>query len=185
MRRRDLEDRRVLERGDAVDGAGPVAEARAGRDDLLVERLLADLAELEPRPPALDIPALVLLAVELQRERLPCLHEQDLPDVGVCMGPDQLPAPGLLDPARLERKTVERAVVRRVDAHPSCLCGFQSGCVSMNSAARRRSFGVFTVSQTPSWRWACSRLSPASCGNVDCSWSPLSGRSARASSPRT
>src|SRR5262249_1491747 len=32
LRRRDLEDRRVLERGDAVDGAGAVPEAGAGGD---------------------------------------------------------------------------------------------------------------------------------------------------------
>src|SRR5438132_1245926 len=58
MRRRDLEDRRVLERGDAVHGAGPEAEGRARRDDLLVERFLAGVAELEPRATVLDVPAL-------------------------------------------------------------------------------------------------------------------------------
>jgi len=43
-------------------------EARPGGDDLLVERLLADVAELESRAAALDVPALVLLPVELERE---------------------------------------------------------------------------------------------------------------------
>src|SRR5215472_15431697 len=57
LRRRDLEDRRVLERGDAMHRPGPEAEARARRHDLLVERLLADVAELEPRAAALDVPA--------------------------------------------------------------------------------------------------------------------------------
>src|SRR5881394_2918321 len=185
VRRRDLEDGRVLERGDAVHRPGPKVEARPGGDDLLVKRLLADVAELEPRAAALDVPALVLLPVELERERLALAHEQDLPHVRVGVRPDQLPAPRLLDLPRLECEPVEGAVVRRVEHHASCRCGRHSGCASMNSAARRRSFGVFTVSQTPSWRCACSLRSPASCGNVDCSWSPFSGRSASASSPRT
>src|SRR5262245_11027902 len=185
MRCRDLEDRRVLQRGHAMDGARPEAETRPGGDDLLVECLLAGLAELDPRTAALDVPALVLLPVELERERLARPHEKDLPDVRVRVRPDQLPAPGLLDPAAFEGEAVEGAVVRRVQHHASCLCGRHSGCSSMNSAARRRSFGVFTVSHTPRWRWACSLRSCASCGNVDCSWSPFSGRSARASSPRT
>src|SRR5262249_25142933 len=134
---------------------------------------------------ALEVPALVLLPVELERERLARPHEEDLSNVRVGMRPDQLPAPGLLDPPAFEGEAVEGAVVRRVQHHASCLCGPQSGCSSMNSAARRRSFGVFTVSQTPARRCACSLRSCASCGNVDCSWSPFSGRSASASSPRT
>src|SRR5262249_45550677 len=133
----------------------------------------------------LDEPALVLLPVELERERLAGLHEEDLPDVRVCLGPDQLPAPRLLDPPRLEREPVERAVVRRAEHQATCPGGHHPGCASTNSAARRRSLGVFTVSQTPSWRCACSLRSLASLGKVDCSWSPLSGRSATASSPNT
>src|SRR6185503_17668128 len=100
LRRRDLEDRRVLESRDPVHRPGAKAEARSGSDDLLVERLLAGIAELEPRAAALHVPALVLLAVELERERLALPHEQDLPDVGLGVRPDQLPAPRLLDPAR-------------------------------------------------------------------------------------
>src|SRR6476620_2389895 len=185
VRRRDLEDGRVLERRDPVHGARPVPEGRAGGDDLLAQRLLPRIAELEPRPAALDVPALVLLPVELERERLARPHKEDLPDVRLGIRPDQLPAPRLLHPTRLEGEAVEGTVVRRVDAHASCLCGFQSGCASMNSVARRRSFGVFTVSQTPSWRYACNRRSSASRGKVDCSWSPFSGRSSSASPPRT
>src|SRR5690242_11972225 len=150
MRRRDLEHRRGLERSQAMNGAGPIAKAPPGGYDLFVERLLARLAELEPRAAAFDVPALVLLPVELQRERLAGADEEDLPDVGVGFGPDQLPAPWLLDPAGLEGEAVERAVVRRLEHHASCLCGRHSGCSSMYSDARRRSFGVFTVSQTPS-----------------------------------
>src|SRR4051812_29733313 len=185
VRRRDLEDRRVLEGGDAMHRPGAEVEARPRDHDLLVERLLAGVAELEPRAAALEVPALVLLTVELEREGLALLHEQDLPDVGVRVRPDQLPPPRLLDPTGLERNPVEGAVVRRVEAHASCRCGRHSACASMNSAARRRSFGVFTVSQTPSWRCACSLRSLASCGKVDCSWSPFSGSRASASSPST
>src|SRR5215472_14753206 len=54
--RRHLEDRRVLERGDAVHRSGAEVEASPGGDDLLVERLLTGLAELEPRTAALDVP---------------------------------------------------------------------------------------------------------------------------------
>src|SRR4051794_37108024 len=117
VRRRDLQDRRVLERRDPVHRPGPEMEARPGGDDLLVERLLAGLAELESSTAALEVPALVLFPVELERERLALAHEQDLPHVGVGVRPDELPAPRLLDPARLECEPVEGAVVRRVEAH--------------------------------------------------------------------
>src|SRR6478609_4297877 len=126
MRGRDLEDRRVLDRGDPVHRAGAEVEAGAGCDDLLVERLLAGVAELEAGAATLDVPALVLLPVELQGERLARPHEQDLAYVLVRVGPDQLRAPWLLDPPRLEREPVERAVVRRVEHHATCRCGRQS-----------------------------------------------------------
>src|SRR3954471_4040140 len=58
VRRRDLDDRRVLERGDSVHRSGAEVEARPGGDDLLVERLLAGVAELEAGAAALDVPAL-------------------------------------------------------------------------------------------------------------------------------
>src|SRR5438874_3295580 len=119
MGRRDLEDRRVLQRGDAMDGSGPEAEARAGGDDLLVERLLARLAKLHARAAALDVPALVFLPVKLERERLARPHEEHLPYVRVGVSPDQLPAPGLLDPPRLEGEAVEGAVVRTVSLNPA------------------------------------------------------------------
>src|SRR5262249_31942572 len=153
---------RVLERRDPVHRARREAEAGAGGDDLLVERFLAGLAELDPRPAALHVPALVLFPVELERERLALPHAQDLSDVVAGVAPDPLPAPRLLEAARLEREAVGGAVVRRVEHHASCLCGRHSGCSSMNSAARRRSLGVLTVSQTPWWRCACSLRSCAS-----------------------
>ena len=57
-----------------------------------------------------------------------------------------------LDAARVERPPIQTLEVRRVGAHATVLRGRQSGCSSMKSAARRRSFGVLTVSQTPSCR---------------------------------
>src|ERR687888_765073 len=45
--RRDLEDGRVLERRDAVDGAGHVAERGTGTDDLVLQHRIADVAELQ------------------------------------------------------------------------------------------------------------------------------------------
>src|SRR5436190_1680352 len=119
VRRRDLEDRRVLERRDPVHRSGLEAEARPGRDHLLVQRLLAGLAELELRAIALHVPALVLRPVELERECLRGPHEQDFADVRVGVRPDELPAPRLLDPPRLEGETVEGAVVRRVEHQAS------------------------------------------------------------------
>src|SRR5581483_9422567 len=109
------------------------------------------VAELELGPARLDVPALVLLPVELETEGLARADEEHLADVAVGMCPDELVAPRLLDAPRLERPAVEALEVRRVDGHRR-LRGRHSGCSVMNSSARRRSFGVFTVSQTPSCR---------------------------------
>src|SRR5688572_21542779 len=108
MRGRDLENCRVLERGDAMDGARAVAERRPAADHLLGQNPLADLAELELRLPRLDEPRLVLLAVELEAERRPRLHEQHLAAVLLGERPDQLVPPGLLDAAHVEAPAVER-----------------------------------------------------------------------------
>src|SRR6266496_605683 len=152
VRRRDLEDRCVLDRGDAVNGSGWVVEARPLGDHLSAQDRLPRFAELELRAAALDIPALVLLVVELEAQRLAGPDEEDLPDVEVGVRPDQLPAPRLVDAARLEGPAVEATKVRRVDTHPTRRRGCHSGFSDMKSSARRRSFGVFTVSQTPRWR---------------------------------
>src|SRR5881296_1356624 len=58
---RDLEDRRVLERGHPVHRAGGVVERRSGADDLALQHRLPHLAELELRASRLDEPGLVLL----------------------------------------------------------------------------------------------------------------------------
>src|SRR5439155_252497 len=86
-------------------------------DHLGVEDALADVAELELRPAAQDVPALVLFPVELEAERVAGADEEDLADVGLRVGPDQLPPPRLLDAARLERPAVQSFEVGRVDAH--------------------------------------------------------------------
>src|SRR5207248_766249 len=81
--RRDLEDRRVVERRHAVDRAGTEAERRACGDHLLLQRLLARRTELELCAARLHEPRLVLFPMELQRERLTCTHEQHLAAVAV------------------------------------------------------------------------------------------------------
>src|ERR687891_1773791 len=93
LRRRDLEDGRVLDGRDPVHGARAVAEGLPAHDDLLVQDGLADVAELELRLAGLHEPGLVLLAVELQAERGPGLHEEHLAGVGVGERPDELVTP--------------------------------------------------------------------------------------------
>ena len=79
LRRRDLEDRRVLERRDPVHGAGPVAERGARADDRLGERLVADGAELDPRAAGLDQPRLVLLSWNWSESDWPAATKSTLP----------------------------------------------------------------------------------------------------------
>ena len=132
---------------------------------VLRRRFGIDLAELESRPPGLDEPRLVLLPVELQRERMPGLHEEHLAAVDVGERPDELVTPRLLDLADLEPPTVERVDVRGVHGEQAYAAS-HSGCASTCSCAARSSFGVFTVSQSPAWRNARSLPSAASSGNV-------------------
>src|SRR5262249_55137110 len=112
---RDLDDLRVVDRRDPVDRPRTESERRAWADDLVLEDGVAGGAELELGPALLNEPRLVLDVVELQAERLAGLHEQQLADVVVGLGPDQLVTPGLLDLARIERPVVETLDVRRVE----------------------------------------------------------------------
>src|SRR5262245_66602465 len=104
----------------------------------------------------MDQPRLVLLTVELEAERLAGLDEQDLPAVVVGQGPDQLVAPRLLDLRRLDPELGELTQVRRCQmvAHVRAASVSQSGFARRCSSATRRSFGVFTVSHRPAWRYA-------------------------------
>src|SRR5207244_10501960 len=113
LRRRDLEDRRVLEGAHAMDGSGREAKGRAGTDDLGLQHRLPCPTELKLGAAAEDVPALVLLAVELKTERLAGAHEEQLPRVALRLGPDQLVPPRLFDLVRLERKGLEALEIRR------------------------------------------------------------------------
>ena len=95
-----------------MDGARTEVERRTGPDDLLLEHGLPRRAELELGPPSLDEPRFVLHAVELEAQGLTRLDEQDLADVLPGLGPDQLVAPRLVDPPRLDGPGVETLQVR-------------------------------------------------------------------------
>ena len=69
----------VLDRRHAVDGAGPERNASpASTISASTSTAVALLAELELRAARVDEPRLVLLAVELERQRLAGLHEEHL-----------------------------------------------------------------------------------------------------------
>src|SRR5829696_5557235 len=124
--------------------------------------------------------------MELKTQRLARLDEEELADVPVGLRPDQLVAPRLVDPPRLDRPRVEPFDVRRVKTHTAAPArGASSGCAFMYSLASRSCFGVLTVSQKPVFLYARSLPSRASSGNVESSWSPWSGRRSRHSSSRT
>src|SRR5262245_61492446 len=57
-------------------------------------------AEDEAQPARQDVDPLVLLDVVLERQALARLHDEELADVAVGVGPDELVAPGLLDAPR-------------------------------------------------------------------------------------
>src|SRR5919108_4564574 len=125
------------------------AAARADLERRVV--VLAERVQLELGATLVHEPRLFLQVVILQRQRLASTDEQDLPAVAVGQSPDQLVTPGLLYTPRLE------------EAHATCS---QSGCAATYSSARRRSFGVLIVIQTPSCRKACRRPAAASAGKV-------------------
>src|SRR5262249_44301808 len=112
LRRRHLEDRRVLQRRDAMNGAGPEVERAAGPDDLGLGDRLTRGCELELGTSGFDVPGLVLDAVELEAERVTRSDEDELADVAIGQRPEQLMAPRLLDPLGLEGEAVDAAQVR-------------------------------------------------------------------------
>src|ERR1044072_3418232 len=85
--RRDLEDERVLERGDAVHRPRPDAERRARTDDLRTRYRIARRAHLDLGSALEGVPRLVLLVVELEAQRLVGSHEEKLADVRLRVGP--------------------------------------------------------------------------------------------------
>src|SRR3954449_10083865 len=64
LRRRHLENPRVVDRLQAVHGAGREMERLPGPDHLFLEDPLPRLAELDARAPLEHVPRLVLLVVE-------------------------------------------------------------------------------------------------------------------------
>src|SRR3954454_11758321 len=161
MRGRPRENRRVLERGHAVDGARPEAE-RITRPDLELLELAADRAELECGAARLDVPGFVLDLVVLQAQGMARADEEHLAHIVLRLGPDQLVAPRLLHvPGREDRLLLHES---------------HSGWAVTCSSALRSSFGVFTVSQRPVCRNARREPSSASSGKIVVSWSPFSGK---------
>src|SRR5215207_4657547 len=89
LRRRDLEDRRVLECPDAVYGARGDPEGGARRHHLSRGRLLPRSSHLDLCSPLEHVPRLVLLPVELHRESLSGADEEQLAAVVIGERPDQ------------------------------------------------------------------------------------------------
>ena len=119
-------------------------------------------AHLHFGPPFLDVPRLVLHAMELEADRVPRVDEDELADVLVRLGPDELPTPRFLHSPRGECEPVEPVEVRRVEV-PRHLPNLTRGNpwfrrepyravagAAKCSCARRKSFGVLTVSHSPS-----------------------------------
>src|SRR5947207_8074431 len=111
--RRDLEDGRVLDRTEPVDGPRHEAEGRARADHLGLQDALARRAGLQLGPPFEHVPGLVLDLVELQAQRLARVDDEQLPRVAVGHREDQLVAPGLVDLLELGGETVDAFEVRR------------------------------------------------------------------------
>ena len=99
-------------------GAPSRAESeRRARAEHLIEHRVARSADLDLGAPLLDVPRLVLLRWNWSESECPALHEQDLAHVSVPVGPDQLPAPRLLDAPRIEAR---RRRGRRSSARMKC-----------------------------------------------------------------
>lgn len=94
---RDLENVNVAEGHHAVHGAGGAMKGLAGAE--FEHAQAGPLADLELHAAALHEEGLVFLAVVLARELLALGDVQELADVSLGMGPDELVAPRLVDAA--------------------------------------------------------------------------------------
>src|SRR4051812_10529523 len=112
LRRRDLEDRCVLDGRDTVDRPGPEAEGAPRADDLRLEHRLPGLAQFELGLALEDVPAFVFLAMELEAQRLARANAEELPGIFVRLRPDQLVAPWLLHLVRLKGEAIQALEVR-------------------------------------------------------------------------
>src|SRR3954468_2458255 len=112
LRRRDLEDRRVLDCRDAVDRPGREAKRASRADDLRLEHRLPGFPELELGLALEDVPAFVFLAMELEAQRLARANAEELPGVFVRLRPDQLVAPWLFHLVRLKGEAIQALEVR-------------------------------------------------------------------------
>src|SRR5262249_40947362 len=92
--------------------AGPEAKRSPGADDLRLQHRLPDLAQLELRPAFEDVPALVLLPVELEAERVAFADKEHLARVTLRLRPNQLVTPRLLYAVGLEGEGFEPLQVR-------------------------------------------------------------------------
>ena len=129
---------------------GRKAEASPGADHLRVEhrrrRARRARARRAPRSTYHDSS---LTLVELERQRLRRRARRGASRSTVGERPDQLPAPGLLDPRRGSKRRALSSATRSGHSRTP-LAGARRRC----SSARRSSFGVFTVSHMPSCRYA-------------------------------
>ncbi len=111
----------------------------AARVDDLDDELAAGLTGRDLGPAGVEVDRLVLDLVVLEAQRLARADEEHLSAVAVGERVVDLVAPGLLD-------ALHRYLERGRVAHGAWS---QSGLAATYSSAVRRSFGVFTVSQTP------------------------------------
>ena len=81
---------------------------------------------------------------------MPGPDEEHLAAVVVGHGPDELVAPGLLDAAWVDRQRSRHSRFGETPSRSAAI--LRRSAAAKCSSARRRSFGVFTVSQTPPCR---------------------------------
>ena len=108
---------------------GGKRKAAPGPTTSLVEHGLPHRADLDLRAARLEVPGLVLHAVELERQRLAGANEQHLAGVVVGARPEQLVPPRLVEALRLERERRQAVQVGRdaVARHPTSLSPCMAG----------------------------------------------------------